>query len=294
MQTALFTGATGFLGSHIARQLLVNDWKVFAITSGASKNRFSDKERDNIVWIENPNEIMQLISNQMIDVFFDCAIQYQSSDIVESTIKKINVERPIEIMNGLALSGQKTTAVLFDSFFSKFDPCQTSQPIYTAQKKELVEHLKENSNKNGLRTIVMRLEHVYGPGDNPKKVLPTICKGLLENVKRISLTNGLSRRDLIYIDDVVSAIMCALASAKESFSLIECGTGISQEMRSVFEILKAITNSRTTLGFNDIVGHDSIGESKANSDILRGWGWRPREDLQTGLKKVVIEIADKR
>lgn len=292
MRTALFTGATGFLGSNIAKKIISNGWRVVAITNGSTKNRLSAKEKAAIVWIENENDIYRLISNELIDVFFDCAVQYQRTNTTALSIEYTNVHRPIKIMNALAQNNQKTTSILFDSFFTKFKPSQTPQPIYTAQKKVLIEKLKDRCNKIENKTIVMRLEHVYGPGDNPCKVLPTVCADLLRNISRISLSDGLARRDLVYVDDVVSAVMCALTSASEGFSLIECGTGTSHAMRYAFEILKRITRSTTVLGFNDISSYDSIVESSANIDTLKQWGWMVGTDLEVGLEKLVVDVAN--
>lgn len=293
MKRALITGATGFLGSHITKRLLSDNWEITAITNGSPKVRLSEEEDKLIKWLSSDKEDQKIFESEEIDLFINCAIQYQQSKNPATQLEETNVKFPLEIISRLQVAGQKTTSIVFDSFFSKYPDDNTPQPIYTKQKKILIELLKTRQELTKNRSIVIRLEHLYGPGDNPQKIIPAVARELLAGTKRISLTEALAKRDLIYIDDAVDAVMHAYEAAPPTFTLLDCGTGKSQTMREVFNLLKELTKSNSTLGYGDISNHDHIKESKADIELLREWGWTPKKSLKDGLMSVVLDAQSR-
>lgn len=293
MKRALITGATGFLGSHIARRLLSNNWEITAITNGSPKLRLSPQEANSIQWVGSAQKDKEIFEKKEIDLFINCAIQYQTPENPAIQPEETNVNLPLEITKKIQATGQKTTSIVFDSFFSKYPDESTPQPTYTNQKKTLIELLKKQQKSTGNRSIVIRLEHLYGPNDNPRKIIPTVARELLSGKKRISLTDALAKRDLIYIDDAVDAVMHAYEAAPPAFTLVDCGTGKFQVMREVFDLLKELTRSDSILGYGDISTHDHIKESKANIELLREWGWAPKTNLKDGLMSVVLDTQSR-
>src|SRR6185295_10595037 len=60
----------------------------------------------------------------------------------------------------------------------------------------------------GLPAVILRLCLPYGPWENPRRLVPhTILSAL--GGRDIEMTEGKQQRDLVYIDDIVSALLLA-------------------------------------------------------------------------------------
>jgi GDP-L-fucose synthase len=90
-------------------------------------------------------------------------------------------------------------------------------------------------------TIVLRPTNVYGPGDNfdpgSCRVVPALVRKVVERWDPIPVWGtGNEVRDLLYIDDLVDAILLALERLEESVALnLGCGYGIS--VQQILQVL---------------------------------------------------------
>ena len=139
----------------------------------------------------------------------------------------------------------------------------------------------------------LRLEHLYGPGDDERKFVPWIIRQCLENVPEIKLTRGDQSRDFIYIDDAVAAFLCVLESSGKGqpFSEFQLGSGTAISMRKFVESVHAATGSTSGLNFGAIPHR--YGEtmfSKADISSLQSLGWEPAIDLETGLQSIISKV----
>jgi nucleoside-diphosphate-sugar epimerase len=283
---ALVTGATGFLGSQITKKLLAGGWSVTALTHGTRPDRLSGTAASQICWLDAAGSAERLDARP-IDLVINASVCYERTGITASEIERVNCDEPLALMNYVARNNEECKFVFFDSFFSKFPASDTPQPAYTRAKQKLIDSLQQASSAFNGNVLVLRLEHVYGTGDNPKKVIPAIARALLQNQERIALTAAKGRRDLVFVDDVAEAVMCSIANATGRFTMLGCGSGTATPMHAVFETMKSITGSTSVLGFGDIENYDGIEESYAQIEQLCAWGWRPLTSLTSGLTQVV-------
>jgi UDP-glucose 4-epimerase len=97
------------------------------------------------------------------------------------------------------------------------------------------------------------------------------------------------KRDYIFIDDVVNALMLITKTLNSNnciFDVYNVGTGVSYSVREVIETLGALVNKK--------INYMSVTSKKrkfdrpnlsANVDKLKRLGWKPTYDLYKGLKK---------
>lgn len=64
----------------------------------------------------------------------------------------------------------------------------------------------------GLPTANLRLFNVFGPGEAPHRLLPSLLQNLNAG-KSVALSEGLQQRDFIHVDDACAAILTALYTA---------------------------------------------------------------------------------
>lgn len=143
---------------------------------------------------------------------------------------------------------------------------------------------------NLLRFIDIRLQQMYGPGDDRSKFTTHVIEACRSNEPRLALTPGEQRRDLIHIDDVVQAYDTILQK-HESFASsdsIEVGSGTAWRMRDFVEMAKRIANASTELDFGAVPYRENEAmHSVADTTRLSGLGWRPAFDLEAGIRQTL-------
>ena len=91
---------------------------------------------------------------------------------------------------------------------------------------------------DGLPLTTFRPFSVYGPGENPAKLVPyVILQGLRRSRHRLSL--GSQVRDYVFIDDVVEALRLGLTTPEAVGKIYNIGTG-PQEARSIRQLAESI------------------------------------------------------
>lgn len=139
--------------------------------------------------------------------------------------------------------------------------------------------------------INIRLQHMFGPGDDQSKFPSYVIEACSSHVPELPLTEGLQRRDFIYIDDVVSAYNVLLKHASTlsmGFHEYELGSGSASTIRDFVELVHRLTESRTHLQFGAVpyrASEDML--LVADTSKLEGLGWRCMHTLEEGVRKTI-------
>jgi len=284
-KTVLITGATGFLGSHITRELHRNGYKVIIL-----KRSFSDIWRIRDIYSEIRSYDIDKIDLELpfkenkIDCVVHTATKYGRKEERISEIVETNIIFPLKILE---------TATFFDTdtFFNTDTILYSYLNHYSLSKRQFIEWLSAFQDR--IKIFNLKLEHMYGEMDDFSKFIPFVIKELLLKATEIKLTKGEQRRDFIYVGDVVDAckaILHSLDKYSKGFYEYEVGTGIATPIKDVVLLLKTLTlNNETYLNFGALPYRDNeIMESKANLEkIKKDVGWEPKILLEEGLKKTI-------
>jgi nucleoside-diphosphate-sugar epimerase len=106
---------------------------------------------------------------------------------------------------------------------------------------------------------------------------------------------GEQKRDFIFIDDVVQAMMKIIGNTEElgyDYHDYQLGTGTSLSIRQFVELVKRISgNSKTILNFGAIPYRvDEIMDIDYGENKMSGMDWRPRYSLEEGLTMTIREM----
>lgn len=289
--TAVVTGATGFIGSRVVSALLEAGASIRAITSGStSKDRLGDMQSQVTWYGSSESDLMQAAKGATH--FFNWAVVYDRPEISDQLIDDVNVRLPLRMLQCLKAQGASVTCILGDTFFRKYPPQATRQARYTRSKQMLLEEVERFDLTQCMRIAFLQIEQVYGSGEALTKVFPSMVGKMLANVERLALTTGSQRRDFIHADDVMRAALTVMVAANwRGKIVVECGSGESHSVRSVFERLHALASSTSILGFGDMPSDQSINDSVADITWLRSHGWAPSVTLEEGLSGMVKDVA---
>lgn len=286
MSTILLTGATGFLGSHIARTLLANGHVVVALKRSTSRLNRLDGVVSAITFYDVDGLDLDTLfkEHRQIDAIIHTATTYGRHNETVSEIFAANTGFPLQLLDAGCRVGVKVfinTDTILDKYLN----------IYSLSKNQLLQWGKFFSIHNKIKFINLRLEHFYGPTDDPTKFTTFVINNCMANTPELKLTLGEQRRDFIYIDDVVSAYLLVLEKARvfdQSFVEFDVGTGESVSIRSFVEAVHGLTRSQTKLVFGALPYREGeVMHSAADTTGLRSLGWQYQYDLVTGLKMVI-------
>ncbi|RME56266.1 NAD(P)-dependent oxidoreductase [Candidatus Parcubacteria bacterium] len=286
MKTVLLTGATGYLGSCLTRTLLDQGYQVIALKRRSSSLRRLEAVMSKISLydIDGLDFSEPFRAHAPIDAVIHAATCYGRNGESSSEILSANTMFPLKVLEA-ACGAEVPLFVNCDTSLDKFlNP-------YALSKKQFVEWGRYFSRQGNLHFINARLEHFYGPGDDPTKFTSHVINCCLKNDPELRLTVGEQKRDFIYIDDVVAALMVLLEKVDDmgkGFSEFEVGSGKAVSIREFVETVKRLTGAKTKLKFGVIPYRDGeVMHSEADISRLKALGWRPHYTLEQGLEKII-------
>lgn len=141
--------------------------------------------------------------------------------------------------------------------------------------------------ERGVRAAVLRAFQVYGPGDHPTRLVPVVLEAARTG-GTVPLPGRISRRDWVWVGDVVDA--CVRAAAADDLppgAVINIGTGVQTSTEELVETAARVTGRpiATAAGAHPGRGWDTADWVCDPSAAGRLLGWTPTVDLAEGLAR---------
>lgn len=292
MPSCILTGATGYIGSHVARHLLDEGWEVAII----SQPQFG---YDNINDIKSKLKVFEYDGNirNLIDFFkarsADVVLHLAAAVITNYTPQQIpvlirsNVEFGTEILEAMKHSATRLfigTGSYWQNYNSdSYNPVD----LYAATKEAFEKILQYYVDAFDIRAITLRLFDVYGEDDKRPK-LWNILRDISGTNQTIDLSPGGQLLDLVHISDVAKAYERAYYLVKENKDLKNEIFGVfSNNRKSLKEIVNLFEKiSGKTLNLNwggkDYKKREVLNPTEKYNLIP---DWFPEIDLEEGFRR---------
>jgi len=141
--------------------------------------------------------------------------------------------------------------------------------------------------RTGATVTTVRPSSVYGPGEAPARVIPTLL-GAMRGGTTFRTRSATSARDFVHVDDVIAGIRLAAqlpAAANRTFNL---GTGIATSVSDLIATAERIAGRPLTIDSEALPPRDTDGICVV-ADTTRAQavlGWTARIDLEAGLRRL--------
>jgi CDP-paratose synthetase len=289
----LITGAGGFLGSALAQRLgEMNHQVSLLVRENTNLHRLADLSPYKIGRCQTNQAINKFISDISPNVVIHTACCYGRNGESALQIVDSNIRFGTVILDALKGLNKGATFINTGTVLSRDASLYALTKI---QFEELGAYVSNTSNQS-IKFINIKLQHMYGPGDDASKFTSYVVNACKNNVPTLPLTSGEQKRDFIYIDDVVDAYTKIIegASSLKGLEKIDLGSGVAPRLRDFVETVHKLTNSKTELLFGEIPYRENDAMCMvANIDALKKLGWIPMFDIAAGIKKT-IEMDAKR
>lgn len=263
---ALITGATGFIGSHLARRLIKDGWELHVIVRNASKYDLMQDIKNFVHFhiYDGTIESMQtILARSKPEIIFHLASLFLSQHKPEEIASLI--QSNITFGSHLAEAAVANNCLKFINTGTSWQHYENQgyNPVnlYAATKQAFEDILKYYVEAHELKVITLKLFDTYGPDDLRPKLM-NLLKRAAETGETLDMSPGEQLIDLVHVDDVVEAFCVAqvLVGAMKEKGLKTYGV-----------------TSGKPLSLKEIV---SMLEKKLNRKIKVHWGGRPYRERE--------------
>ena len=171
-------------------------------------------------------------------------------------------------------------------------PLESTNEAYALAKISGLKLCQHYRTQYGVKFHSAMPTNLYGPGDNyhPENshVMPAMIRRFHEAVRDnadevVIWGTGTPRREFLHVDDLARGLI-HLAGLDDPPNLANVGTGTDISIRELADLI-ADTTGFTGEIRQDTSKPDGTPVKRTNIDLIRSTGWRPRIDLETGVRK---------
>jgi len=295
----LVTGATGFIGSHLARWLLRQGQSIAVlIRPGSDMWRIRDVLPATTVIHSDLWRVAE-IADQMHtfrpEVIFHLAWQGGNSSKFQNDPAQVfsNVLGSLTLVRLAKDAGvQRWIGFGTSAEYGRYDtPVSENQiptptTMYGRAKYSTCLLTEKLCEQYGIAFVWIRPFWLYGPYDDPGRMIPYVIAAFLRG-EEPALTWGEQQWDYLYIRDAVEAIW--LLATGEQTGVFNLGVGQVYLIRTIVECIRDLIDPKLTLGLGRVpYGVRQVMRMQADiSKLQKATGWMPRTTLENGLKQTV-------
>jgi len=292
---ALVTGAGGFVGAHLSARLAADGWDVTGtVRPGSPSQRLGPDVKAVPVDLADREAAAGLARSVAPDVVFLLAASRAAATPAErAATMAVNATSGAWIVDEF---GDRCRAVVRVGSSTEYEPADgpmdestplRPQSFFGTTKAAGSLLVTATAAARGMRATVLRAFQVYGTGDHPGRLVPTVLRAARTG-EVLALTTPGMRRDWIHVDDVVEAcVRAALADHVPAGQVVNIGTGRQVANEELVAVVERVSGRpvRVAVGAHPGPSWDTgswVCDPSLAADLL---GWEPKVDLEEGLAR---------
>jgi UDP-glucose 4-epimerase len=301
VKRVLITGGTGFVGANLVRRLLRDGHEIhLVVREGRNLWRVEDVRGEvtmHVADLVDTDGLQRVIRAVRPEWVFHLAVYGAYSDQRDlDRMVRTNLTGTMNLLNACLASGFEVLVNTGSSSEYGFKDHAASEgdaldpnSEYGVTKASATMYCRHVARSRNVRLPTLRLYSVYGPFEEPTRLLPTvIMRGLGGRLP--DLVNPRVARDFVFVEDVVEAYVLAASVAQSTVGPVyNVGTGIQTTLAQVVDF------ARRTLG---IVEEPRWGTMPGrvwdteiwvadNRKALGDLGWKPLYGFEHGFRRFV-------
>lgn len=242
-QNVLLTGATGFLGKYVIKELENRNYRIVAIgrNSKIAKERESTNCKFYIVDFSNKDSLEEVFKKEQINIvlhcgalssawgkwedFYNCNVK--GTENVADLALKYNIKRLVYISSPSIYTEKRNRENIKEEEFNS-----NNNLNYYIRTKIMSEQIINKFNKKGLYTVIIRPRGLIGIGD------PSLMPRLMKANKKIGIplfNNGKNLVDITCVENVAYACYLAIDTEEINGEVFNISNGETQEFKEILQ-----------------------------------------------------------
>ena len=297
----IVTGGAGFIGSHLAPELLARGYEILIVDNLYSGRREYVPAGAGFIDLDLARADESTVSKYS-EILSGCR-HPPCGNTLHSTLRRqsrrdFSGKRTLNRCDSPSLtwhSTQKLVAASTADVYPLVDRAHVESEVpapnnpYGLSKFLLEEVIAGAARTNpNLSCVALRLFNVYGPRDTNPHVVPTIIGLLCSRSPEIRVGATESTRDFVHVDDVVQAICTALLHDTGKYDVFNVGTGQGTSIGQVLRILLQAAGDRREVvqDKNLLRAYDRSSLTSDITKIGRILEWHPTVFIEDGLTRL--------
>jgi len=303
MASYLVTGGAGFIGSHLAEELVRRGHTVRVVDSLITGKRANLDHLPDVEFVEGDLADIH-VARRAVDgiayVLHQAAIPSVPRSVKDPIASnRANVDASLNIL--VAARDQGVKRLVYAGSSSAYGdtavlPKREDMPTnplspYALQKLVVEQYCQMFTKLYGLETVTVRYFNVFGPRQDPGSpysgVISLFATALLEGRRPTIYGDGQQTRDFTYVANVVDGVLRATEAANVAGEVINVATGGRISLNALLATMNRIVGSRIEPMFEAPRAGD-VRDSQADiTKAHRLLGYRPSVSLEEGLRKTL-------
>lgn len=289
----LITGAGGFVGAAVVRAAVAAGHRPIALVRTPGATRLAGLDLPvHAADLSDGHRIAAVLNETRPDIVIHSAWEGVGGPSRAGDIQFENIRTTCSLADAAIAAGvAKFVGIGSQAEYGRFDRRITEDDLpnpsmlYGAAKLAACHLARQRCEAAGVGFAWLRLFSVYGPGDNPNWLIPSVAAQLLDGIAPRT-TEGTQRWDYLHIDDVATGTLAAAAA--DATGVFNLSSGRPATVRSIIERLRDRAAPGLPLRFGDMpFGPGQIMHLEGDNGRLRASGWAPSISLDTGLAQTV-------
>ena len=308
----LVTGAAGFIGFHLSRQLLGKGHEVTGVDSisGYYSTRlkqdrvellspyrmFSFSEMD----VCNRSDIESLFASGNFDMVIHLAAQpgvrysidaphkYIESNIV-GFLNVLEASRQNRVSHFLYASSSSVYGNRVGGSFSEAGDTDHPESLYAATKKSYELIAYSYTRQFGIHAIGLRFFSVYGPWGRPDMAYFSFTKKILRGELVPVFNNGEMVRDFTYIDDICNGVVSLVETVDKlpQYKVYNLGNNKPLKISQLIEAIEEALGRKALIDLKPMQSGDVVFTCADIAESFKDFGYKPVTGIKEGVGKFV-------
>ena len=327
MKRVLITGTAGFIGFHLAKLLLAENFRVQGYDGMTDYYDVNLKRRRHAMLLQNanfsavegmledqarfdaladdfrPEVIVHLAAQAGVRYSLENPRAYLDSNVI-GTFNVMEAARRLEVKHLLMVSTSSVYGANEEMPFQETEKADTQLTIYAATKKATESMGHAYAHLWNLPTTMFRFFTVYGPWGRPDMALFKFVEGIL-NGRPIDIYNhGEMYRDFTYVEDLVRGIRLLIDAVPERpadgvvpqgdslspvapFRIVNIGNSDKVRLLDFIEAIEDCLGRKAVRNYMEMQKGD-VPATWADASLLQTLtGYRPKTDFHEGVARFV-------
>lgn len=307
MNKAIITGATGFIGRYLVKELIKQGVEVIAVVRESSRNILEITSLPVKIIKCNISDfrlLPDLITDRDIDAVFHFAWQGVSDlDARDQAIQIQNLQSTLDLIEAMGKMSIRT--------FVGAGSLHEAEAILEMQEDKMIYNLgymyksaktaahwmgKAKSGSMGIR-FFWPLINTYGEGEKSARLINTIIRKIILG-EEPALSSGNQYYDFVHVEDVAHALYLIADRGVDGTNYV-IGSGQAKPLKEFLKAVGDITNkmnggSKVSLGFGRITANVVClpKETFDVSNLFRDTGFVPQISFDEGIIRTVKWIME--
>lgn len=296
------TGGAGFIGSNLARELVVRGHEV-AVLDNFSTGHLANLEGAAVTVVEGDLRSYERVATAAEGaevVFHQGALPSVPRSIQDPlTSNAVNVEGTLNVL--LAARDAGVRRVVFASSSSVYGNApgmprkehKALAPLapYAVAKLAAEQYCIVANRVYGVETVALRYFNVFGERQDPLSgyaaVIPKFIRMMLDGESPTIFGDGETSRDFTHIENIIHANLAAAEAPAAAGQVMNVAVGTSHTLNQLVAILRDLLGSDIELNYSDPRPGDvpeSLADISLAAEIL---GYSPRVGFEEGLQRTI-------